>query len=153
MVVWIYDEEGYPSGAAGGLVLQENPAFEALELAFDASRDEPFIVRPSYEFTHANNNYHASRRYINLLGCRGGGLFRARRRTMSTGSTWSGFSATRSWRCSRTNRRLLAVSLGQIPEHVRRTVKVVDPPDPQRQAVACRTLVPGSGRRVPGPIR
>ena len=26
MVVWIYDEQGYPSGAAGGLVLKENPA-------------------------------------------------------------------------------------------------------------------------------
>ena len=24
MVVWIYDEQGYPSGAAGGLVLKEN---------------------------------------------------------------------------------------------------------------------------------
>ena len=24
MVVWIYDEQGYPSGAAGGQVLREN---------------------------------------------------------------------------------------------------------------------------------
>ncbi len=66
-IVWLYDEQGYPSGAAGGLVLQENPAFEALELAHDATRDDPFVVRPAYEFTHASNNYYAARRYPNLL--------------------------------------------------------------------------------------
>lgn len=27
--LWIYDEDGYPSGGAGGLTLAENPAFEA----------------------------------------------------------------------------------------------------------------------------
>ena len=27
--LWIYDEEGYPSGAAGGLTIAENPDFEA----------------------------------------------------------------------------------------------------------------------------
>lgn len=30
---WIYDEEGYPSGAAGGLVLQNNPEYEAMGVA------------------------------------------------------------------------------------------------------------------------
>ena len=29
MRVWIYDEHGYPSGAAGGLTLKENPDYEA----------------------------------------------------------------------------------------------------------------------------
>ena len=67
MVVWIYDEEGYPSGAAGGLVLKENPAFEAQALAYDPSRPDPFVLRPAYEHTHASNNYHAARRYINLI--------------------------------------------------------------------------------------
>ncbi len=33
LVVWIYDEEGYPSGAAGGLVLEGHPALEARGLA------------------------------------------------------------------------------------------------------------------------
>ena len=27
--LWIYDEDGYPSGAAGGLTIAENPDFEA----------------------------------------------------------------------------------------------------------------------------
>jgi hypothetical protein len=67
MVVWIYDEKGYPSGAAGGLVLKQNPAYEATELAFDASRADPFIVRRAYEHTHASNNFFAARRYINLI--------------------------------------------------------------------------------------
>ncbi len=67
MVVWIYDELGYPSGAAGGLVLERNPEFEAQELAYDASLDDPFIVRAAYEHTHASNNYHAARRYANLI--------------------------------------------------------------------------------------
>ena len=30
LTVWIYDEQGYPSGAAGGQVLQENPAYQAM---------------------------------------------------------------------------------------------------------------------------
>jgi hypothetical protein len=67
MVVWLYDEKGYPSGAAGGLVLKENPEYEASELAFDASRTDPFIVRRAYEHTHASNNFYAARRYINLI--------------------------------------------------------------------------------------
>lgn len=28
MKIWLYDESGYPSGSAGGLTLQENPAYE-----------------------------------------------------------------------------------------------------------------------------
>ena len=27
--IWIYDEKGYPSGGAGGLVLRDNPELEA----------------------------------------------------------------------------------------------------------------------------
>jgi len=62
MVVWIYDEQGYPSGAAGGQVLRENRAWEATELAFDASRSDPLLIRAAYEHTHASNNYYAARR-------------------------------------------------------------------------------------------
>ena len=65
--VWIYDEDGYPSGAAGGLVLKENRDFEALALAYDRSRVNPFVVRASYEYTHASNNFYAARRYPNLM--------------------------------------------------------------------------------------
>jgi hypothetical protein len=52
LVVWIYDEQGYPSGAAGGQVLQQNPAYEAMELAYDKDGEVPLIVRPAYEDTH-----------------------------------------------------------------------------------------------------
>ncbi len=31
--LWIYDEDGYPSGAAGGLTIAENPEFEAVGIA------------------------------------------------------------------------------------------------------------------------
>lgn len=67
MIVWIYDEEGYPSGAAGGLVLKEHPEYEAQELAYDVAQPDPFVLRPAYEFTVAVHNYYASRRYINLI--------------------------------------------------------------------------------------
>ncbi|HID57236.1 TPA: hypothetical protein EYP37_11950 [Candidatus Poribacteria bacterium] len=32
LVIWLYDEEGYPSGAGGGLVLEGHPEFEAYGL-------------------------------------------------------------------------------------------------------------------------
>jgi hypothetical protein len=129
LVVWLYDEEGYPSGAAGGLVLKENPAFEATELAFDASRDDPFILRPAYEHTHASNNYYAARRYVNLLDDRAVRSFIAhthdaywRRLKPHFGKT---IQATFTDEPS-----LIAVNLGQIPESVRKKVPVVDPLDP-----------------------
>ena len=144
MVVWIYDELGYPSGAAGGLVLQENPAFEALELAFDRSREEPFIVRPSYEFTHANNNYHASRRYVNLMDADAVACFVNK----THDAYWKHlepYFGDPIVAMFTDEPSLLAVSLGQIPEHVRRTVQVVDPPDPQVKPLPavpwCRDLV------------
>jgi hypothetical protein len=144
MVVWIYDEQGYPSGAAGGLVLQENPAFEALELAFDASRDEPFIVRPSYEFTHANNNYYASRRYINLLDADAVACF-VRKTHDEYWQRLERFFGDPIVAMFTDEPSLLAVSLGQIPENVRRTVNVVDPPDPNVKPLPavpwCRDLV------------
>lgn len=66
--VWIYDEDGYPSPAAGGVVLQGHPEFEAKELVYDSENaNEPFSVRSCYEFTHATNNFCALRRYPNVL--------------------------------------------------------------------------------------
>ena len=49
LVVWIYDELGYPSGGAGGLVLAQNKEFEAQELAYDSSLADPFVLRAAYE--------------------------------------------------------------------------------------------------------
>jgi hypothetical protein len=65
--VWIYDEEGYPSGAAGGLVLRDNPEYEALALAFDEDRPDPFRLERAYEHSHASHNYHLRRRFPNLI--------------------------------------------------------------------------------------
>ena len=129
MVVWIYDEEGYPSGAAGGLVLKEDPAFEALALAFDPSRPEPLFLRPAYEHTHASNNFHAARRYVNLLDDRATRSFIAqthdayyRRLGRHFGKTIHAFFTDEP--------SLIAVNLGQLPEEVRKKVRVTDPIDP-----------------------
>jgi len=127
--VWIYDELGYPSGGAGGLVVARNREFVAQELAYDGSQWDPFILLPAYEFTHASNNYHAARRYANLMDDRAircflevtheayfhhlGPLFGPTVQAMFTDEP-----------------SLIAVNIGQIPEDVRRQVKVVDPLDP-----------------------
>lgn len=134
MTVWIYDEEGYPSGAAGGLVLAENPDFEASELAYDPSLPDPFIIRRSYEFTHANNNYHASRRYVNLIDDRAVNCFIAKtheayrqRLEPFFGKTVQAFFTDEP--------SLMAVNLGLIPEPARSGVRVVDKPDPKAKAL------------------
>lgn len=133
-VVWIYDEKGYPSGGAGGLVLQECPEYEAQALAYDASQTDPFVVRPAYEFTHASNNYHASRRYINLIDDRAVRLFikvthEAYRQRLGShiGSTVKAFFTDEP--------SLITVNLGQIPDAARQRVPVVDPVDPRVKAL------------------
>jgi hypothetical protein len=128
LIVWIYDEEGYPSGAAGGLVLKSNPAFEALALTYDKSRKEPFALQPAYEHTHASNNFHAARRYPNLIDDRAVQCFiekthdeYQRRLRKYLGKTIQAFFTDEP--------SLMAVNIGQLPENVRRNVRVVDPPD------------------------
>ena len=129
MVVWIYDELGYPSGGAGGLVVKKNPAFEAQELAYDASKEDPFVIRPAYEHTHASNNYHAARRYANLIDDRAAACFinvthnayYQRLKPFFGNTIQAMFTDEPS---------LIAVNIGQIPEEVRKRVKVVDAIDP-----------------------
>lgn len=129
MIVWIYDEQGYPSGAAGGLVLKENPAYEAMELAFDAERADPFIVRPAYEYTHASNNYHAARRYINLLDEQAVDCFVAKTHEQYWKRLGPYFGNT--IQATFTDEpSLIAINLGQIPEDARKRVRMVDPIDP-----------------------
>lgn len=129
MIVWIYDEKGYPSGGAGGLVLKEDSAHEALELAFDAESDAPFVVRPAYEYTHASNNYHAARRYINLLDDRAVDCFVA----ITHQQYWKWlepyFGSTIQAMFT-DEPSLIAVNIGQIPEDARKRVRVDDPIDP-----------------------
>ncbi|MCL2743539.1 MAG: hypothetical protein FWE67_06795, partial [Planctomycetaceae bacterium] len=59
--IWIYDEDGYPSLGAGGLVLEGHPELESQALVYDKNTDI-FAVRPAYEYTHAASNYSALRR-------------------------------------------------------------------------------------------
>ena len=129
MIVWIYDEEGYPSGSAGGLVLKENPAFQALALAFDPSRGDPLFVRPAYEFTHPSNNYYAARRYINLLDDRADRSFIAHTHDAYYRHLQRHFGKTIQAMFT-DEPSLVAVNLGQLPEEVRKKVRVIDPIDP-----------------------
>ncbi len=68
-VLWLYDEEGYPSGAAGGLVLTQNPNFEAIGLVriVDETGQPRYEVQRMYEGTHCTENVYRKRRYINIL--------------------------------------------------------------------------------------
>jgi len=138
MAVWIYDEDGYPSAAAGGRVLERNRAFEAQVLACDRGRPDPFFLRPAYEFTHASNNYYASRRCPNLLDAAAIKCFvevthdeYRRRLGGHLGTTVKAFFTDEP--------SLMAVHLGQLPESVRRNVRVADPVDDK---AACLPTVP-----------
>lgn len=69
LYLWLYDEEGYPSGAAGGLVLERNPDLEAVGLVRKVGTDgKPrYEVQRMYEGTHCTENVYKKRRYVNLL--------------------------------------------------------------------------------------
>lgn len=127
--VWIYDEDGYPSGAAGGLVLEENPGFEALALAYDPSHDDPYFVRASYEHTHASNNFYAARRYPNLIDAEAVARFVRlthaayhERLAPHFGKTIEAFFTDEP--------SLPAVNIGPLPDEIRQQVRVADPLDP-----------------------
>jgi len=127
--VWIYDEEGYPSGAAGGLVLKENPGFEALALAYDPSRADPYVIRASYEHTHASNNFHAARRYPNVIDKAAVASFLRvthdayyQRLEPFFGKTIEAFFTDEP--------SLMAVNIGPLPDEIRKRVRVADPLDP-----------------------
>lgn len=128
LIAWIYDEEGYPSGAAGGLVLKNNPDYEAIALTYDPSCPEPFALRPAYEYTHASNNYYAARRYPNLLDEQAVHCFINvtheeywRRLKNHFGETVKAFFTDEP--------SLMAVNIGPLPDSVRANVRVLDPLD------------------------
>ncbi len=62
--IWIYDEKGYPSGGAGGLVLRDHPELEAKGIKF---HNGDYYIATIYEGSHAERNFREKRRYINLL--------------------------------------------------------------------------------------
>ena len=67
--VWIYDEKGYPSGAAGGLVLERYPGGEAEGLirAFADDGTPKYEVVKLFENTHATANFFERRHYLNII--------------------------------------------------------------------------------------
>lgn len=136
LLVWIYDEEGYPSGAAGGLVLKDNPRFEAIVLAYDPSQADPFILRPAYEYTHASNNFHAARRYPNLLDEGAVGAFIEKTHEAYWRRLQQHFGST--IRATFTDEpSLMALDTGQLSEEVRKRVPVKDPLDPTVRPLPC----------------
>jgi len=128
LIAWIYDEEGYPSGAAGGLVLKNNPDYEAIALTYDPSRPEQFALRPAYEYTHASNNYYVARRYPNLLNEQAVDCYINvtheqywHRLKDHFGKTIKAFFTDEP--------SLMAVNIGPLPDNVRAKVRVLDPLD------------------------
>lgn len=136
LIVWIYDEDGYPSGAAGGLVLTENRDFESLELAFDEELADPFIVRPAYEHTHASNNFYAARRYPNLIDDRAVNCFIEETHDRYWQRLEPYFGKTIQAMFT-DEPSLIAVNIGSLGEEVRKKVRVVDPVDPNVRALPC----------------
>lgn len=67
--LWLYDEEGYPSGSAGGLVLERYPEGEAIGLVRKVGEGGKvhYEVQRMYEGTHCTENVYKKRRYPNLL--------------------------------------------------------------------------------------
>lgn len=128
LIVWIYDEDGYPSGAAGGIVLEGHPQFEALALAYDAQREDPFVVRPAYEHTHASNNYYMARRYPNLMN--DVAVARFIKVTHEVYRDRLGKHFGKPIVAFFTDEpSLMALNIGQIPEDARKNVPVTDKVD------------------------
>lgn len=128
MIVWLYDEDGYPSAAAGGLVLKKDPDWESLALAYDPSGKEPFIVRRAYEHTHASNNFYAARRYPNLLDADAMRCFIDVTHEAYYKRLEPHFGKT--VRATFTDEpSLMTMNIGQLGEDVRKNVRVADPID------------------------
>ena len=127
--VWIYDEDGYPSLGAGGVVLDGHRELESLALVYDKDAAEPFSVRPAYEYTHASNNHAAARRYPNPLGAAATKRFldvtHEQYRTRLGKELFEQIEAFFTDEPS-----MMAVNIGQIPEEIRVRVRIDDPLDP-----------------------
>ena len=131
--LWIYDEEGYPSLEAGGVVLEEAPELVSKELVWDKDNpDEPFVVRDCYEFTHSCNNYAACRRYPNPLDPEATQKFlevtHARYKKEMGDDLYNKVEAFFTDEPS-----MMAANLGQIPEDARKHVATIDPIDPDKK--------------------
>ncbi|MDO5308692.1 MAG: hypothetical protein Q4G03_04295 [Planctomycetia bacterium] len=132
MRVWIYDEDGYPSLGAGGVVLEGHPELGALELAYDPEHDPPYYVRDCYEFTHSSNNVFKARRYPNPLNPAATQRFidvTHRRYREELGDLYQKVEAFFT-----DEPAMMAANLGVIQEEdIRSRVPYVDPIDPEKK--------------------
>ncbi len=131
--LWIYDENGYPSLEADGIVLEDHPEWVSLELVWDKENVEnPFTVRECYEFTHSCNNFAAARKYPNPLNSRSTEYFlevtHARYKKEMGEELYNQVEAFFTDEPS-----MMAANLGQIPEESRKNVPTFDPLDPDKK--------------------
>ena len=132
--VWFYDEEGYPSLAAGGRVLEEDPSLESRELVYDKSlpAGKRYYVRDSYEYTHASNNYAAQMRYPDPGNVKATRLFtKLTHQALRDRLGEELFSHIEAFFTDEPS--YLGVNLGLIPEVARVGVRMVDKPDPSKK--------------------
>lgn len=132
MRVWIYDEDGYPSLSAGGVVIDGRPDLWSLELAYDPEHDPPCYVRDCYEYTHSSNNVFKSRRYPNPLNPEATARFidvTHRHYRSILGDLYDYVEAFFTDEPS-----MMAANLGVIrEEHIRSRVPTLDPIDPDKK--------------------
>ncbi|MHC4799847.1 MAG: hypothetical protein ACYTF1_24695, partial [Planctomycetota bacterium] len=134
LIVWIYDEQGYPSAAAGGLVLKTNPEFEALALTYDSAKDPPFVIRKAYEHSHASNNVFAARRYPNIIDPAAISCFIEKTHDAYQKRLSKYFGTT--IKATFTDEpSLMAVNIGILPEKARKNMRKVDPVNPNIKAL------------------
>ena len=129
---WVYDEEGYPSLAAGGVVLEGHPELVSKEMVYDAGANPEFYVRDCYEFTHSCNNYFRARRYPNPLEPAAVERFlevtHARYKKELGDRLYCRMEAFFTDEPS-----IMSVNLGLIPEENRKKVVTIDPLDPAKK--------------------
>lgn len=137
--IWIYDEKGYPSIGAGGRVLEADPTVESLEIVYDQAQEKMW-TRPSYEYTHACNNYHCLRRIPDPGNPAAVELF-----TKVTHDRYKAaikdFSVVEAFFTDEPS--YMGLNLGPIPEKVRKRVPVMDEPDYTKPLLPMVVTSPG----------
>jgi len=137
--IWIYDEMGYPSIGAGGRVLEADPSVESLEIVYDQAQNK-YWTRPSYEYTHACNNYHCLRRIPDPGSEKAVKLF-----TEVTHDRYKkyikDFSVVEAFFTDEPS--YMGINLGPIPEKVRQRVPVKDEPDYNKPLLPMAVTSPG----------
>ena len=130
--MWIYDEDGYPSLEAGGIVLAENPELVSKELVWDKDAEEPFYVRDCFEFTHSANNLAGVRRYPNPLEKAADDRFvelTHKRYKKELGDEL--YNKVEAFFTDEPS--MMAVNIGPLPEEQLAKVTVFDPIDPEKK--------------------